>query len=179
LNYQQTHVYDSTDLRHKTRGNFNTQTNYNTKAYNFITTLIKSYDNQRISAGLNGKWSEDESPFFTSAESENIIILPDGPYSKPQADSRSYQLGGFFEDRINFNVNDSNNFYLVPGVRAIYQNTKPRNLENMSVTNINSNRLGKQYNSNSDFKVLPSMAFMYDITPELTITRNLITLLRL
>ena len=168
LNYQQTHVYDSTDLRHKTRGNFNTQTNYNTKAYNFITTLIKSYDNQRISAGLNGKWSEDESPFFTSAESENIIILPDGPYSKPQADSRSYQLGGFFEDRINFNVNDSNNFYLVPGVRAIYQNTKPRNLENMSVTNINSNRLGKQYNSNSDFKVLPSMAFMYDITPDFT-----------
>ena len=168
LNYQQTHVYDSTDLRHKTRGNFNTQTNYNTKAYNFITTLIKSYDNQRISAGLNGKWSEDESPFFTSAESENIIILPDGPYSKPQADSRSYQLGGFFEDRINFNVNDSNNFYLVPGVRAIYQNTKPRNLENMSVTNINSNRLGKQYNSNSDFKVLPSMSFMYDITPDFT-----------
>ncbi len=168
LNYQQTHVYDSTDLRHKTRGNFNTQTNYNTKAYNFITTLIKSYDNQRISAGLNGKWSEDESPFFTSAESENIIILPDGPYSKPQADSRSYQLGGFFEDRINFNVNDSNNFYLVPGVRAIYQNTKPRNLENMSVTNINSNRLGKQYNSNSDFKVLPSIAFMYDITPDFT-----------
>ncbi|WP_294913012.1 TonB-dependent receptor [uncultured Gilliamella sp.] len=168
LNYQQTHVYDSTDLRHKTRGNFNTQTNYNTKAYNFITTLIKSYDNQRISAGLNGKWSEDESPFFTSAESENIIILPDGPYSKPQADSRSYQLGGFFEDRINFNVNDSNNFYLVPGVRAIYQNTKPRNLENMSVTNINSNRLGKQYNSNSDFKVLSSMSFMYDITPDFT-----------
>ena len=168
LNYQRTHVYDSTDLRHKTRGNFNTQTNYNTKAYNFITTLIKSYDNQRISAGLNGKWSEDESPFFTSAESENIIILPDGPYSKPQADSRSYQLGGFFEDRINFNVNDNNNFYLVPGVRAIYQNTKPRNLENMSVTNINSNRLGKQYNSNSDFKVLPSMSFMYDITPDFT-----------
>ena len=168
LNYQQTHVYDSTDLRHKTRGNFNTQTNYNTKSYNFITTLIKSYDNQSISAGLNGKWSEDESPFVTSAESENIIILPDGPYSKPQADSRSYQLGGFFEDRINFNVNDSNNFYLVPGVRAIYQNTKPRNLENMSVTNINSNRLGKQYNSNSDFKVLPSMSFMYDITPDFT-----------
>ena len=52
LNYQQTHVYDSTDLRHKTRGNFNTQTNYNTKAYNFITTLIKSYDNQSISACL-------------------------------------------------------------------------------------------------------------------------------
>ncbi|OCG03019.1 TonB-dependent receptor domain-containing protein [Gilliamella sp. wkB112] len=168
LNYQRTNVYDNTDLRHKIRGNFNTQTNYNTKAYNFITTLIKSYDNQRISAGLNGKWSEDDSPFFTSVVSENIIILPDGPYSKPQADSRSYQIGGFFEDRISFNVNDSNNFYLVPGVRAVYQNTEPRNLENMSVTNINSNRLGKQYNSNSDFKVLPSMAFMYDITPDFT-----------
>ena len=168
LNYQRTNVYDHTDLRHKTKGNFNTQTNYNTKAYNFITTLIKSYDNQRISAGLNGKWSEDESPFFSSAKSPNTRVFPDGDYSKPQADSRSYQLGGFFEDRISFNVNDSNNFYLVPGVRAVYQNTKPRNLENMSLSKISSSQLGKQYNGNSDFKVLPSMAFMYDITPDFT-----------
>ncbi|OTQ54784.1 TonB-dependent receptor domain-containing protein [Gilliamella apis] len=168
LNYQRTNVYDNTDLRHKTKGNFNTQTNYNTKAYNFITTLIKSYDNQRISAGLNGKWSEDESPFFSSAKSPNTRVFPDGDYSKPQADSRSYQLGGFFEDRISFNVNDSNNFYLVPGVRAVYQNTKPRNLENMSLSKISSSQLGKQYNGNSDFKVLPSMAFMYDITPDFT-----------
>ena len=168
LNYQRTNVYDNTDIRNKTRGNFNTQTNYNTKAYNFITTLIKSYDNQRISAGLNGKWSEDESPFFSSAKSPNTRVFPDGDYSKPQADSRSYQLGGFFEDRISFNVNDSNNFYLVPGVRAVYQNTKPRNLENMSLSKISSSQLGKQYNGNSDFKVLPSMAFMYDITPDFT-----------
>ncbi|MBI0114502.1 MULTISPECIES: TonB-dependent receptor domain-containing protein [unclassified Gilliamella] len=168
LNYQRTNVYDNTDLRHKTKGNFNTQTNYNTKAYNFITTLIKSYDNQRISAGLNGKWSEDESPFFSSAKSPNTRVFPDGDYSKPQADSRSYQLGGFFEDRISFNVNDSNNFYLVPGVRAVYQNTKPRNLENMSLSKISSSQLGKQYNGNSDFKVLPSMAFMYDITSDFT-----------
>ncbi|OTQ51192.1 TonB-dependent receptor domain-containing protein [Gilliamella apis] len=168
LNYQRTNVYDNTDIRNKTKGNFNTQTNYNTKAYNFITTLIKSYDNQRISAGLNGKWSEDESPFFSSAKSPNTRVFPDGDYSKPQADSRSYQLGGFFEDRISFNVNDSNNFYLVPGVRAVYQNTKPRNLENMSLSKISSSQLGKQYNGNSDFKVLPSMAFMYDITPDFT-----------
>ena len=168
LNYQRTNVYDNTDIRNKTKGNFNTQTNYNTKAYNFITTLIKSYDNQRISAGLNGKWSEDKSPFFSSAKSPNTRVFPDGDYSKPQADSRSYQLGGFFEDRISFNVNDSNNFYLVPGVRAVYQNTKPRNLENMSLSKISSSQLGKQYNGNSDFKVLPSMAFMYDITPDFT-----------
>ena len=168
INYQRTNVYDSTDLRHKTRGNFNTQTNYNTKTYNFITTLVKNYENQRVSAGLNGKWSEDEAPFFTSVESEDINILPDGPYSKPQADSKSYQLGGFLEDRFSFSINDSNNFYLVPGVRAVYQNTKPRNLDNMSVTNIDSHRLAKQYKSNSDFKILPSLAFMYDINPDFT-----------
>ena len=168
LNYQRTNVFDDTDLRHTTRGNFNTQTNYNTKAYNFITTLVKNYENQRFSAGLNGKWSEDESPFFSSAKSQHAIIFPDGDYSKPQADSRSYQLGGFFEDRISFNFNDSNNFYFVPGVRAVYQNTKPRNLENMSLTKLSSNQLGKQYKGNSDFKVLPSMAFMYDINPDFT-----------
>ena len=168
LNYQRTNVFDDTDLRHTTRGNFNTQTNYNTKAYNFITSLVKNYENQRFSAGLNGKWSEDESPFFSSAKSQHAIIFPDGDYSKPQADSRSYQLGGFFEDRISFNFNDSHNFYLVPGVRAVYQNTKPRNLENMSLTKLSSNQLGKQYKGNSDFKVLPSMAFMYDINPDFT-----------
>lgn len=168
LNYQRTNVYDSTDIRHTTKGNFNTQTNYNTKTYNFITTLVKNYENQKISAGLNGKWSEDESPFFTSAQSQNGRIFPDGDYTKPQADSRSYQLGGFLEDRISFNIKDSNNFYLVPGVRVIYQNTKPRNLENMAVTNINGSQLGKQYSSNSDFQVLPSMSFMYDINPDFT-----------
>ena len=168
LNYQRTNVFDDTDLRHTTRGNFNTQTNYNTKAYNFITSLVKNYENQRFSAGLNGKWSEDESPFFSSAKSQHAIIFPDGDYSKPQADSRSYQLGGFFEDRISFNFNDSHNFYLVPSVRAVYQNTKPRNLENMSLTKLSSNQLGKQYKGNSDFKVLPSMAFMYDINPDFT-----------
>lgn len=168
LNYQRTNVYDSTDIRHKSKGNFNTQTNYNTKTYNFITTLVKNYENQKISAGLNGKWSEDESPFFTSAQSQNSRIFPDGDYTKPQADSRSYQLGGFLEDRISFNIKDSNNFYLVPGVRVIYQNTKPRNLENMAVTNINGSQLGKQYSSNSDFQVLPSMSFMYDINPDFT-----------
>ena len=168
LNYQRTNVFDDTDLRHTTRGNFNTQTNYNTKAYNFITTLVKNYENQKFSAGLNGKWSEDESPFFSSAKSQHAIVFPDGDYSKPQADSRSYQLGGFFEDRISLNFNDSHNFYLVPGVRAVYQNTKPRNLENMSLTKISSNQLGKQYKGNSDFKVLPSMSFMYDINPDFT-----------
>jgi hemoglobin/transferrin/lactoferrin receptor protein len=167
LNYQRTHVYDNTDLQHTTRGKFNTQTHYNTKAYNFITTLLKSYENQKISAGLNANWSRDESPFYTSAKSQYDRIFPDGDYTKPQADSRSYQLGGFLEDRISFTVNNSNNFYLIPGARAIYQNTKPRNLQNMTVTNINANQLGKQYNRNSDFKVLPSIAFMYDINPDL------------
>lgn len=165
LNYQQTHVYDNTNLKHTSRRSFNTQTHYNTKAYNFITTLLKIYQNQKISAGLNAKWSKDESPFYTSAKSEYRRIFPDGDYTKPQADSRSYNLGGFFEDRISFHINNDQNFYLVPGVRAIYQNTKPRNLENMALSNINSSQLKKQYNGNSDFKILPSFSFMYDINP--------------
>ncbi|WP_081299640.1 TonB-dependent receptor domain-containing protein [Gilliamella sp. wkB112] len=168
FNYQRTNVYDDTDLHSKTNGNYNIQTNYNTKAYNFITTLLKNLDNQRISAGLNGKWSKDESPFYTSAKPRYGQIFPDGDYAKPQADSRTYQLGGFFEDRISFKIKDSNNYYVVPGVRAVYQNTKPRNLENMSVTTVNSSQLSQQYNSNSDFKVLPSLALMYDLKPNLT-----------
>lgn len=168
FNYQRTNVYDNTDLHSKAHGNYNIQTHYNTKAYNFITTLLKSTDNHRINAGLNGKWSEDESPFYTSAKPRYGMIFPDGDYAKPQADSRTYQLGGFFEDRISFKIKDSNNYYIVPGVRAVYQKTKPRNLENMSVTKINASQLGKQYKSNSDFKLLPSLALMYDLKPNLT-----------
>ncbi|QYN44241.1 TonB-dependent receptor [Gilliamella sp. ESL0441] len=168
FNYQRTNVYDSTYLRHTTNGNYNIQTNYNTKAYNFISTLLKNQDNHRISAGLNAKWSEDESPFYTSAKPRYGKLFPDGDYTKPQADSRTYQIGGFFEDRISFNFNGDHNYYLVPGIRAIYQNTKPRNLENMAVTIADASKLGKQYNSNSDFQLLPSLALMYDINPTFT-----------
>ena len=168
LNYQRTNVYDSTYLNHTTNGQYNIQTNYNTKAYNFITTLLKQYNNQKISAGLNGKWSEDESPFYTSAKPRYGKIFPDGDYTKPQADSRTYQLGGFIEDRIAFNINDHHNYYLVPGIRAIYQKTKPRHLENMAVTIADASRLSQQYKSNSDFQLLPSLALMYDINPNFT-----------
>ncbi|WP_276899715.1 TonB-dependent receptor domain-containing protein [Frischella perrara] len=168
FNYQQTKVYDKTDLNSIRDGKFNIQTHYNTKSYSLSSTLLKQVQNQKITAGVNGKWSEDESPFYTSAKSLYPGIFPDGDYSKPQADSRSYQLSAFFEDRIAFNYQSENKFYLVPGIKAIYQNTKPRDLENMAVSSINTSQLGRQYKSNSDFQLLPSLAFMYDINPNFT-----------
>ena len=46
---------------------------------------------------------------------------------QPEADSRSYTLGGFVRDKINFDL-DSHNFAVIPGVRVVHQSTKPENL---------------------------------------------------
>lgn len=168
INYQQTKVYDNTDINTIGSDKFNIQTHYNTKSYSFASTLLKHFYNQTISVGINGKWSQDESPFYTSARPNHIVIFPDGDYTKPQADSRSYELGGFAEDRIAFNNDTSNKIYTIPGVRVIYKNTKPRHLENMAVSSISASQLAQQYRSNSDFQVLPSLALMYDLKPNFT-----------
>lgn len=168
FNYQRTKVYDVTDLKNIQNGNYTIQTNYNTYNYSVASTLLKKLENQKITAGLNARVTRDESPFHTTAHARYPGTFPDGDFTKPQADSRSYQIAGFIQDRISFNYQAEHNYYLVPGVRAIYQNTKPRNLKNMSLINIDTSSLAKQYGSNSDFQILPSLALMYDVTPHFT-----------
>ncbi len=50
---------------------------------------------------------------------------------QPEADSRSYTLGGFVQDKINFDL-DSHNFAIIPGVRVVHQSTKPENLSDLA-----------------------------------------------
>nr|VXZ81215.1 Uncharacterised protein [Klebsiella pneumoniae] len=50
---------------------------------------------------------------------------------QPEADSRSYTLGGFVRDKINFDL-DSHNFAVIPGVRVVHQSTKPENLSDLA-----------------------------------------------
>lgn len=164
LNYQRTRAHDDTDIN---SNSYNIDTRYNTNSYGFNTQLFKTYSNQSITAGLNARWASDESPFNSTAQA-STGFFPDGDYSKPQADSRSYTIGGFIEDKIMFLDQTEHKFYLVPGIRAIYQNTKPRHLENMALSNINSTDLGIEYNSNSDFQILPAISLLYDITPRFT-----------
>lgn len=50
---------------------------------------------------------------------------------QPEADSRSYTLGGYVQDQINFDL-DSHNFAIIPGVRVTHQSTKPEDLSDLS-----------------------------------------------
>lgn len=162
FNYQRTRTYDDTDVD---SDRYNMQTHYNTDTYNFESKLLKEYRNQTIAAGINAKWIRDESPFYSSSATS---FFPDGDYSKPQADSRTYTLGGFIEDKITFVDKTGRNVYLVPGLRALYQNTKPRNLGNMSLSSLSASELEMEYNTNSDMQILPALALLYDIKPNLT-----------
>ncbi len=88
---------------------------------------------------------------------------------QPEADSRSYTLGGFVQDKINFDL-DGHNFAVVPGVRVAYQNTKPDNLSSLTSgsTVLTESEVETLYGSgNSDTQVLPSLAFQYELTPTL------------
>ena len=60
---------------------------------------------------------------------------------------------------------------VIPGVRVIYQNTKPRNLSDLAAGSsvLTDMQLETPYGSgNSDTEVLPSLTFQYDLTPALT-----------
>lgn len=164
LNYQRTRAHDDTDINSKS---YNMQTRYNTSSYGFETKLLKIYNAHTVTAGLNARWVSDESPFHSTAQTSSGIF-PDGDYSKPQADSRSYTIGGFIEDKIKFDNIENHNFYLIPGIRALYQNTKPRHLDNMSSSTINASDLSIEYNSNNDFQILPAISLLYDIKPNFT-----------
>lgn len=88
---------------------------------------------------------------------------------QPQADSRSYTVAGYVQDKINFDL-ASHNFAVIPGARVMYQNTKPRDLSDLASGSsvLTAEQLEALYGSgSSDTKVLPSLTFQYDLTPAL------------
>ena len=90
--------------------------------------------------------------------------------TKPQSDSRTYAVAGYLQDKINFDL-DSHNFAVIPGVRVMYQSTKPKNLDSLTAnsTVLTEEQVQALYGkTNSDTEVLPSLTFQYDLTPALT-----------
>ncbi len=75
---------------------------------------------------------------------------------QPEADSRGYTLGGFVQDKINFDL-DSHNFAVIPGVRVVHQSTKPENLGDLT--------------TNSSVLTESSVASLYGKTPILRCCR--------
>ncbi len=88
---------------------------------------------------------------------------------QPQANSRSYIVAGYVQDNINVDL-DSHSFAVIPGVRVMYQNTKPRNLSDLTTGSsvLTEEQLETLYgDGNSDTEVLPSLTLQYDPTPAL------------
>lgn len=162
--WQHTEAHDNTYMPSSATAYETVYSDYNTDSYGFETNLAKTLGRHELTAGLNGRLEKTERPFRQSPTPSTFSVI-----MQPEADSRSYTLGGFVQDKINFDL-DSHNFAVVPGVRVAYQNTKPENLSSLTSGSsvLTESGVDTLYgSSNSDTQVLPSLAFQYELTPTL------------
>ena len=162
--WQQTQAHDNTYMPSSASAYKTVYSDYNVDTYGFDTRATKSLGRHEVSAGLNARLEETERPFReTPTQSVYSATM------KPEADSRSYVVAGYLQDKINFDL-DSHNFAVIPGVRVMYQNTRPRNLSSLTTGSsvITESEMDTLYGSgNADTQVLPSLTFQYDLTPAL------------
>nr|WP_113865334.1 TonB-dependent receptor [Brenneria salicis]NMN93101.1 hemoglobin/transferrin/lactoferrin receptor protein [Brenneria salicis ATCC 15712 = DSM 30166]RBP65180.1 hemoglobin/transferrin/lactoferrin receptor protein [Brenneria salicis ATCC 15712 = DSM 30166]RLM31682.1 TonB-dependent receptor [Brenneria salicis ATCC 15712 = DSM 30166] len=138
---------------------------YNVKTYGLETHMVKNWDRHEFSWGINASQTKTERPFRQDPNqtSANNIM-------QPEADSNSYTVGGFVQDTISWDL-AGHAFSVVPAARAVHQRTKPANAGSMSGDGsvINESDVNRLYGkANSDTQFLPSLSFLYDITPKLT-----------
>lgn len=163
LDYQHTEAHD-TSLIPSTSSQSIVYSDYNVETWGLDTRATKTLGRHDLSAGLNARMTDSERPFRQSpAPSVYSVIM------QPQADSRTYILGGYLQDKINFDLEGSK-FAVIPAVRVAYQNTKPQNLSSLTTgsTVLTESELETLYGkANSDSQVLPSLTMQYELTPSL------------
>ncbi|MFJ3003236.1 TonB-dependent receptor domain-containing protein [Serratia liquefaciens] len=162
--YQQTQAHDNTYMPTSTGSMERVYSDYNVNTYGFETQIAKTWGRHTLSGGLNARLTDTERPFREEpAPSAFTAIM------QPESDSRSYVLGGYVQDRIQFDL-DGHGFAVVPGVRVANQSTKPQNLSSLTTgsTVLTESELETLYGkSNTDTQVLPSLSFQYNLTPTL------------
>ncbi|WP_370420190.1 TonB-dependent receptor domain-containing protein [Pantoea vagans] len=162
--WQQTQAHDNTFMPSGATTWQTVYSDYNSDSYGFDTRALKSIGRHELSAGLNARLVDTERPFRQSpAASATSVIM------QPQANSRSYTVGGYLQDTISFDA-DGHRAAIVPGVRVAYQNTRPRDVATLTTNSsvLDASEVSALYGSpNSDTQVLPSIAFQYDLTPAL------------
>lgn len=162
--YQQTQAHDNTYMPTSTGSMERVYSDYNVNTYGFETQIAKTWGRHTLSGGLNARLTDTERPFREEpAPSAFTAIM------QPESDSRSYVLGGYVQDRIQFDL-DGHGFAVVPGVRVAHQSTKPQNLSSLTTgsTVLTESELETLYGkSNTDTQVLPSLSFQYNLTPML------------
>ena len=163
--WQQTQAHDNTYYPTSATAYGTVYSDYNVDTYGFDTRATKNVGRHELSAGFNARLDDSERPFRQYPTPSTYTAI-----TKPQSDSRTYAVAGYLQDKINFDL-DSHNFAVIPGVRVMYQSTKPKNLDSLTA---NSNVLTEDQvqalygKTNSDTQVLPSLTFQYDLTPALT-----------
>lgn len=162
--YQKTQAHDNTWMPSSATAMERVYSDYNVDTYGFDARLVKTLGRHELSGGLNGNISDTERPFRQEPTPSQYSVI-----MQPQANSRSYALGGYLQDKIHFDL-QGHDFSVVPGVRVAYQSIKPQNLSSLASgsTAINEADLQKLYGEeNSDTQLLPSLSFNYDLTPDL------------
>jgi len=164
LYWQKTESHDNTWMPSSASAWERVYSDYNTRSIGFDTRATKIVGRHELSAGVNARTESTERPFRQSPTPSQYSVI-----MQPQADSRSYTVAGYLQDKINFDL-DSHGFAVIPGVRVMYQNTKPRNLSDLTAGSsvLTEEQLETLYGSgNSDTEVLPSLTLQYDLTPAL------------
>ncbi|OON38631.1 TonB-dependent receptor [Izhakiella australiensis] len=164
LFWQQTQAHDNTLMPTDSRTTERVYSDYNVDTFGFESRLAKNWGRHDFSAGANARFESAKRPFRQEPAPSTF-----GAITKPQADSRTTLLGGFVQDNIHFDVND-HNLSLIPGVRVARQETKPRDLGEMTANSsvLTENGVNTLYGKSfSDTRVLPSLTLTYDLTPRL------------
>ncbi|WP_279026115.1 TonB-dependent receptor domain-containing protein [Gibbsiella quercinecans] len=161
--YQSTEAHDRTYGPNSTGSSLvTTYSNYDTKTYGFETKMAKDWGIHQFRWGLNARTSKTERPFNQDPTQSSYTYI-----MQPEANSESYNLGAFAQDTMTWDL-AGHNFSVVPAVRVAYQKTKPDDLSTLASGSLTESELQTLYGSTSDTQVLPSLSFLYDITPKLT-----------
>ena len=161
---QNAQAHDDTYMPTTSAGDYQSvKSDYNTRTYGFETRAAKEWGIHHFSAGLNGKQINTQRPFSQDPPSSVYTVI-----MQPEANSRSYQLGGFVQDKMTWDVG-GHDLSLVPALRAVYQHTKASNFDSLSSGALSADEAATLYGgSNSDTQILPSLSLLYDLSPTLT-----------
>ncbi len=163
--WQQTQAHDNTFLPTSATQTGYVYSDFNVDTYGFDTRGTKTLGRHELSAGINARLDNSERPFRQEPAPSTFSAI-----TQPQSDSRTFAVAGYLQDKINFDLN-SHNFAVIPGVRVMYQSTKPKNLSDLTNGSdvLTEDQVEALYGkTNSDTQVLPSLTFQYDLTPALT-----------
>lgn len=163
--WQQTQAHDNTYLPTSASQYGFVYSDFNVDTYGFDTRGTKTLGRHELSAGVNARLDNSERPFRQEPAPSTFSAI-----TQPQADSRTFAVAGYLQDKINFDL-DSHNFAIIPGVRVMYQSTKPKDLGDLTSGSavLTEEQVDALYGkTNSDTQVLPSLTFQYDLTPALT-----------